>query len=83
MNYPKIIKVTPQEDMVLFVEFESGEKKLLDIKPYLKLFKPFEELKDKAIFNKIKTDNIGRGLIWNSRVDLDGYDAWEFGVNVL
>jgi hypothetical protein len=53
------------------------------IKPYLKFFKSFEELKDKEIFKKAKTDNIGRGITWNSRVDLDGYDAWEFGVKAL
>ena len=82
MNYPKIIKVEPRDKMFLFVEFNNGDKKLLDVKPYVKLFKPFKELLDKKIFKQVRLDKLGRGLIWSKDIDLDGYDAWKYGKTI-
>ena len=32
---PKAINVIPQDDYTLLLEFDNGEKKIFDVKPYL------------------------------------------------
>lgn len=79
MVVPKIVKVTSKADMVLDVTFENGEMRELDIKPYLTEFEPFRELENPALFGSARVDVGGMGIVWNDRVDLSRYDAWEFG----
>ncbi|MDR0822850.1 MAG: DUF2442 domain-containing protein [Endomicrobium sp.] len=79
MNYPRIIDIKPLENMKLLVKFETGVYKLMDIKPYLDIFEPFKELIDKNIFDSVTIDKLGRGIIWNERVDLDAFDVWQNG----
>ncbi|MCL2158838.1 MAG: DUF2442 domain-containing protein [Oscillospiraceae bacterium] len=50
---PKAIEVTPQPDYHLLVVFSNKEKRQFDVKPYLK-FKPFNELKNKTLFDTVK-----------------------------
>lgn len=80
MNVPKIIGVIPKNDLLLEIAFEGGQTKQLDIKPYMDVFEPFKELKNPALFNAVKVDSGGMGIVWNERIDLSRYDAWEFGV---
>jgi len=53
MNRPRAISVTPKADYHLLVTFSNNEKRVFDVRPYLD-FKPFEELKNPAIFNTVK-----------------------------
>lgn len=64
---PKAIDVKPLEDYMLEIVFSNGEKKIFDVKPYLK-FKPFEELKDKNIFNSVKIG--GLSIEWENGADI-------------
>lgn len=80
MQVPKIIGVAPRADYVLDITFDGGVVKRLDIKPYMSEFKPFEQLKNTALFNSVKADVGGMGIVWNEQIDLSRYDAWEFGV---
>ena len=80
MQVPKIIGVVPQADYGLDITFDGGIVKRLDIKPYIAEFKPFERLKNVALFNSVKVDVGGMGIVWNEQIDLSRYDAWEFGV---
>jgi len=50
---PRAIEVTTEPNYLLLVLFSNNEKRLFDVKPYLN-FKPFEELKNPAIFNTVK-----------------------------
>ena len=50
---PCAIEVTIEPNYLLLVLFSNNEKRLFDVKPYLN-FKPFEELKNPAIFNTVK-----------------------------
>ncbi len=80
MVVPKIIKVTPKDDLILDVDFENGATKKLDIKPYVDTFEPFKALTNPILFNSAKVDVGGMGIVWNENIDLSRYDAWEFGV---
>ena len=53
MIRPRAIEVTTEPNYLLLVLFSNNEKRLFDVKPYLN-FKPFEELKNPAIFNTVK-----------------------------
>ena len=79
MNIPKIVSVEPKNDMLLAVKFENGQIKKIDIKPYLNFFEPFKQLCNPALFNNVKVDSGGMGVVWNEQIDLSRYDIWEYG----
>ena len=58
---PRAINVIPLENYELLITFDNNEKKIFDVKPYLK-FKQFENLKNIAIFNTVKID--GLSIAW-------------------
>lgn len=62
-----IIKVTPQEDFVLLLEFENGEKGEFDCKTLFDK-KPFQILQDENFFKKAK--NAFGTVIWNDEIDI-------------
>lgn len=64
-----IIKdVKPQDDYLLLLTFENGEKRQFDMKPYLDLG-IFQELKDLKLFKTVRKsfDTIE----WDNEADLD------------
>lgn len=52
--YFAVIDVKPQNDYILLLTFENGEKRLFDMKPYLEIG-VFSELKDINLFNTART----------------------------
>lgn len=66
--HPKVTSVTPLENYLLSVEFESGEQGILDMKPYLS-FGVFKRLNDLSKFNEVRVsfDTIE----WSVGADLD------------
>lgn len=81
-NIPRIVEIKAEQGMKLIAKFENGEEKLFDIKPYLKIFDVFNELKDERLFNKVKVVFNGFGIAWNKRIDLDRYDVWKYGKEI-
>lgn len=57
MNRKYISAVKPLEDYVLQVDFVSGSRLLLDMKPYLDKFR-FKALSDKELWNSAVTNGI-------------------------
>jgi len=80
-NCPEILEVTPLDNLNLLVGFKNGTRKNLDINPYLKKFSAFQKLVDRGVFENVKVDSSGWGIVWNEEIDLSACDAWEFGVN--
>lgn len=35
MSIPRLLKVTPREDRSLVLEYDSGERKVFDVNPYI------------------------------------------------
>lgn len=66
--YPSVKKVIPAEDYLLSIDFDNGEKRILDMKPYLG-FGVFQKLKERRAFNRVHVsfDTIE----WESGIDLD------------
>ena len=66
--YLAIQHVLPQDNYLLLLTFENGEKRQFDMKPYLDLG-IFRELKDMQMFRTVKTrfDSIE----WDNEADFD------------
>jgi hypothetical protein len=65
---PNIIKVSPLADYTLAIEFDNGEKGILDMKEYLE-FGVFKKLKDLSEFSRVKI--VFDTIEWDSGPDLD------------
>ena len=65
--YNGITAVVPQDDFILFLTFENGEQRYLDMKPYLHRG-VFKALADKEMFNTahLSFDTVA----WKNEVDL-------------
>ena len=64
---PKAIDVIPLKNYMLEVLFNNGEKKIFDVKPYLK-FEPFKELENENEFRKVKIG--GLSIEWENGADI-------------
>lgn len=71
---PKAINVKPKNDYVLEIEFDNGEIKLFDVKPYLN-HKAFEALKNIEEFNKVKISGLSIG--WENGADICPDELYE------
>ena len=64
---PKAISVKPLDDYKLLLEFDNGEKRIFDVKPYLE-FKAFEEVKKESIFKTVRIS--GLSIEWSNGADI-------------
>ena len=80
MESHMIKKVKPLKDMVIEVVFINGVNKRYDIKPLLERFEVFKELKDIKLFNSVRVDIGGYGIVWNEDIDLSSEEIWNHGI---
>lgn len=80
--FHKIKDVKPKEDLIIEVQFENNEIKLYDIKKIINKWNIFEKLKDKKLFENVKVDVGGYGIIWNEDIDLSCEEIWENGKKI-
>lgn len=64
---PRVKEVKPSEDYRLEITFMNGEKKIFDMKPYLKTGQ-FRQLEDKALFASVKP--VMGSVQWQNGLDL-------------
>jgi Protein of unknown function (DUF2442) len=65
---PRVIAVTPLEDYALLLQFDSGEQRRLDLRPYL-AYGIFERLREPAFIALAQPDHGTVG--WPGGIDLD------------
>jgi len=78
--FHKVNSVTPLKDYKLLVKFVEGISKVYDTKPLFKWRKTFNSLKKDNLFNQVKVDVGGCGIIWNDELDLSCEELWSKGV---
>ena len=78
--YNGITAVVPQDNFILYLTFENGEQRYLDMKPYLHRG-VFKELADKEMFNTahLSFDTV----VWKNEVDLAPEILYEKSTSVL
>ena len=67
MLRPTATKVKPLDDFCILVEFDTGEKRIMDIKPYIK-GEWYGKLADPSYFNSVRTN--GYSVEWADGQDL-------------
>ena len=80
--FHKIKEVKPKEDLIIEVQFENNEIKQYDIKKIINKWYVFEKLKDKKLFENVKVDVGGYGIILNEDIDLSCEEIWENGEKI-
>jgi hypothetical protein len=78
-NINSLIKVMPLQDYILELVYHTGERRLLDMKPYLD-FGLFRKLHDPVQFNSVRIafDTIE----WEGHIDLDPEFIYEKSVEI-
>lgn len=77
--YVAIQNVTPQDNYLLFLIFENGEKRQFDMKPYLDLG-IFKELRDLRMFRTVKKSF--DSIEWENEADLDPEVLYQYSVKI-
>jgi hypothetical protein len=77
--YLAIKDVKPINDYILLLEFENGERKQFDMKPYLDLG-IFQELKDLKLFRTVRKNF--DTIEWDNEADFDPEILYERSVKI-
>ena len=78
-SYPKIKQVEPIAEKKLLVTFSNNIKKIYDCTSLLKE-EAFKPLLDNALFQSVKADKYGYGIIWSDEIDLSESELWINGL---
>lgn len=79
--FVKITSVAPLPDYVLLVGFSTGEYKQFDLKPLIEKYAPFKMLTQiNGLYEQVKIDVGGYGLVWNDDLDVSADGLYEKGV---
>ena len=78
--FHKVATVQPKTDYKLLVGFVGGEKRIYDVKPLFDKFKAFRALSvTKELFETVRVDVGGYGIVWNDDIDLSCDELYENG----
>ena len=81
MTFHKIKDVKPLPDYMLDVQFADGEEKRYDVKPLFSKWEAFNALRTiKGLFEQVKVDMGGYGIVWNEYIDLSCDELYFGGV---
>lgn len=77
-TYPKIEAVKAITNKCLLITFHNGVQKVYDCTSLLKeeIFSP---LTNDILFQSVKVDIGGYGIIWNDEIDLSESELWTHG----
>lgn len=76
-----IVAVQPNDDFTLTITFDSGEKRLLDMRPYLKKGTVFEHFMDIKSFRRVYVDS-QHVISWDIDPSVDSETAWSNKVDL-
>jgi hypothetical protein len=69
MKTSHITKVIPQKDFTLILLFQSGELRILDMKPCINGEGVWERLRDWEVFSRVQVQEDLGGLVWTDELD--------------
>ena len=77
MLQPKVLDVQPLPDYKLLLLFETGEKKVFDVMPYIK-GSWYEKLKVPAVFQTVHVS--GATVVWADGQDIAPHELYDDSV---
>ncbi|MEW6709567.1 MAG: DUF2442 domain-containing protein [Candidatus Riflebacteria bacterium] len=76
----RVKSVEPMPEFILFVTFENDIVKQYNVKPLIKKFEPFQIfLTTPTLFNCVRVDQGGYGIVWNDELDISCNELWNNG----
>ena len=79
MLQPRVLEVTPLANYKVKITFETGEKKIFDVKPYIS-GEWFGKLKSVDFFNTVRV--AGRTIEWAGGQDIAPHELYEHSVPI-
>ncbi|MBQ3414659.1 MAG: DUF2442 domain-containing protein [Clostridia bacterium] len=80
--FHKVKSVKAISKYVLKVTFQNNIIKYYDVSILFNKWKAFENLKEiEGLFEMVKVDQGGYGIIWNDEIDLGCEELWKNGVD--
>ena len=84
MSHAIIEKIEALPDYKLFAVFKNGESRVYDVAPWIEKKDAFAPLGYiKGLFEQVRTDCGGMGIVWNYEIDLDAEELWQNGENPI
>lgn len=77
MMQPNVKTVQPLPDYMLLLEYENGEKRLFDVKPYI-AGSWFGQLQDEAVFRTVHP--CGTTVEWADGQDIAPHELYDLSV---
>ena len=77
MLQPKVLSVKPLADYKLYLEYETGEKKIFDVTPYI-TGSWFGKLRDIKTFNTVHPR--GSTVEWADGQDISPHELYELSI---
>lgn len=80
---PKIKKIEPKENFILFIEFEDGKQVLYDVKEDIETIPQYTDLKTiTGLFKQVQLDKSRTCIYWNDNIDLPSDTLYEYGKSI-
>ena len=80
MEFHRLKNITPLPDFMLKAEFLDGSEKIYDVKPLMEKIPVFKMLEYVyGLFEQVRVDTGGYGIIWNDEIDLSCDELYENG----
>lgn len=74
-----MIDVETSGQSIIIATFADGTKKRYDMKPLIEEHEAFGPLKDIALFNQLRVEAGGYGIVWNEDIDIAAEEIWYNG----
>lgn len=83
MMFHRVKTVSALPNYHLMVQFEDGTKKRYDVAPLFSKWNVFDSLRSvHGLFDQVRVDTGGYGIIWNDDLDLSCNELWDNGQEV-
>ena len=76
-----IVSVNPKQDFTLTLEFDNGERRVYDCKPFLEKGTVFESFMDYENFKRVYLDD-SNCVSWDVDPDIDSNEVWNNKVDI-
>ena len=77
MLQPKIVEVKPLPEYKLYLEYDTNEKKIFNVSPYIK-GDWFGKLKDEQYFNSVRL--CGNTVEWQDGQDIAPHELYDYSI---
>ncbi len=81
MLQPKLISVKPSENYMLVLVYETQEKRIFDVKPYIS-GSWYGMLKDESYFKNVRLLDNGTGIEWSEGQDIAPHELYDNSIAI-